>query len=475
MTSSSRPGSRWLDAAALLLALVGGIVFWLHFFGWGRVRLSFEDWPNQAYYLDILRLAVSHGQIPWIGNWDAHATDKFLAVPETLLAPQIVLLPWLSNGAFAAFETCLLYVAGVAGWWRAKHLFGWTPEMALLAIVAASFNGFVVSHLAAGHLMWGACLLAPWLLLSLRELLVEKPAPRAWLPLAFWIFALFLLGAFHLAFWWIFFTGIAALARPKTALLPAVFALAAASLLSAFRIVPALLFLKEKANFLTGYPGLLTLWSAFTEIRPYDGGHLTGPVQTAVTADMLGWWEFNHYVGLGLLFFVLGTAAFALWKRRVPETLPLAAGCLGMLILSYGRVYSLLYPLPMFHSERVVTRFVSVAFLGLVYLGLRGLEEPLSARARGWVRALCVLVLAGALWDAWAGAQPWILARLEVSHPFSAYFPELETLRPALAEKAHQARYQAVVLGSAAFSLGIGLWLCFLGWKGRSASAGVKG
>ena len=39
------PVSRPFDLAALLLALGFGCLFWLHFFDWGRVVLSFEDWP----------------------------------------------------------------------------------------------------------------------------------------------------------------------------------------------------------------------------------------------------------------------------------------------------------------------------------------------------------------------------------------------------------------------------------------------
>ncbi|MEI8234787.1 MAG: hypothetical protein WCH57_08890 [Verrucomicrobiota bacterium] len=460
-----RRGSRLLDAAALLLALGLGAWFWLAFFGYGRLALRFEDWPHVAYYLDILRLAVSHGQIPWIGNWDAHGVDKFLAVPETLLAPQIVLLPWLSNGAFVAVEVCLLYAAGVVGWWRVKQVFGWTPEAFLLAVVAASFNGFVVSHLAAGHLMWDACFLAPWLLLSLRAILSSPPSPQCWLPLAFCLFALFLLGAFHLAFWWIFFTGFAALARPK-ALLPALCAMAAAVAMAAFRILPALLFLHEQSVFITGYPSLGTLWKAFTHIQGYVDV-VYDPSRTPITADMLGWWEFDHYTGLALLLFVVGGAGAALLWGRKTESLPLAAACLGMLVLSYGQCYALLYPLPLFHSERVATRFVSLAFLGLLFVGLRGLENLPAPRARMLARLLCVGVLLAALWDAWAGAQPWLLAKLEASHPFSAYFPELETLRPAIVEKAHQARYHAVVLGSAAFSLGVFLFLAAWGTSPR--------
>jgi hypothetical protein len=282
---------------------------------------------------------------------------------------------------------------------------------------------------------------------------VDTPAPRCWLPLAFWLFALFLLGAFHLAFWWIFFIGIAALARPR-ALLPALCALAAAGAMAAFRIVPALLFLQEKSTFITGYPDLQTLWKAFTHIQGYTTA-VYDPLRTPITADMLGWWEFDHYTGAVLLFFVVGTAVATLFRARKqkPEAVPLAAACLGMLVLSYGHCYALLYPLPGFHSERVVTRFISLAFVGLLFVGLRGLEALPTPRAGLLARLLCAGVLLIAAWDAWAGAQPWILAKLEPSHPFSAYFPELETLHPALVEKAHQARYHAAVLGSAAFSL----------------------
>ena len=227
-----------------------------------------------------------------------------------------------------------------------------------------------------------------------------------------------------------------------------------------------MLYLREQAVFITGYPSLDILWKAFTHIQGY-GGASSDPFRTPITADMLGWWEFDHYTGLALLLFVLGTAGAALLWRRKPESLPLAAACLGMLILSYGKCYALLYPLPLFHSERVTTRFVSLAFLGLLFLGLRGLENLTTSRARMLARLLCGGVLLVALWDAWAGAQPWLLAKLEASQPFSAYFPELATLHPALVEKAHQARYHAVVLGSGVFSLASLLFLAVWGASPR--------
>jgi len=447
------PVSRPFDLATLLLALGFGCLFWLHFFDWGRVVLSFEDWPNQAYYLNISRLAVAHGQAPWIANWSAHGTDKFLSVPEILMGPQILFLPWLSNGWFVTLDVCLLYGLGVWGWRAVKKQHSWSPEAFLLAIVATSFNGFVVSHLAAGHLMWSGCFLAPWLLLSLQKMLVSEDA-FCWLPVSFLLFALFLLGAFHMAIWWIFFIGLAALARPR-ALVPAFFAIAGGCAMACCRILPAMVFMGEKFQFLTGYPSLRILLKSFTEIQGYTPG--VQQTITVVTADMLGWWEFDHYTGWPLLLFIVlfASVAVCLWHKQAPALGPLAAASLGMAFLSYGTVYSVFYslPLPLFHSERVATRFIAVSFVGLLFVALRGLESQQASKARPLARLFVGLVLAFALHDAWAGAQPWLLARLEPAHAFSWYFPELEKLAPAIVAKDHQTTYQAVVLGSFTLSL----------------------
>ena len=451
----SGTGARWLDFAALLLVLGLGCWFWLYFFGYGHLVLSFEDWPIQAYYLDITRLSVSHGQIPWILNWSAHDTDKFLALPETLALPHLFLLPWLSNGGFVALHVCLVFSVGVWGWWELKKRLHWSREAFLLAAVAASFNGFVVAHLAAGHFMWSGCFLAPWVLLGLQKVLAPDASRFCWLPLAFALFALFLLGAFHIAIWWIFFIGLAVLIRPK-ALLPAFYAVAATCGMALFRILPAKLFLKDSGGFLTGYPSLRTLLESFTAIKGYVPGH---PEDGIITASLLGWWEFDHYTGWALLLFVgLGAlGALLFWRKDLPFALPVAGASLGMAVLSYGHVYSWIYPIPLFHTERVATRLIALSFAGLLFLALSGLERAQSGRGRLLSRLLCLTVLGFVLHDFWAAAQPWLLFKLEATNPFTYYWPELEKLVPALLPKAHQMGYKTAVIASTLFSL-----LCFL-------------
>jgi len=444
-------GTRLLDVAALLLALGFGCWFWLYFFGYGRFSLSFEDWPIHAYYFDITRSGLIHGQIPWISNWSAHGTDKFLAVPETLVGPQILLLPWLTNGMFVALDVCLLFSAGVWGWWEMKKALGWSREAFLLAVVATSFNGFVISHLAAGHLMWSGCFFAPWVLLGLLKILAPDAPRFSWLPLAFALFALFLVGAFHIAIWWIFFIGLASLARPK-ALVPAFFAVAGACAMALFRILPAKLFIGEQFAFLTGYPSLRVLLNSFTEIKGYTPGN---PADGIITASLLGWWEFDHYTGWALLLFVILAAVVALvfWREKLPFAWPIAVASLGMAVLSYGMVYSWIYPLVFFHTERLSTRFITLSFTGFFLIALAGIESQPGARARLFSRLLCVAVLAFVLHDFWAAAQPWLLFKLEAATPFSYYFPELEKLTPALLVKAHQLGYRTAVLGSVGVSL----------------------
>ncbi len=442
------PGSRLGDFAALLLILGLGCWFWLYFFGYGRLSLSFEDWPLNAYYCDITRLSLTQGQIPWISNWSAHGTDKFLAVPETLMAPQILLLPWMSNGSFVAFQVCLLFAAGIWGWWEVKKTLGWSREAFLLAAVASSFNGFVISHFAAGHWMWCGCFLGPWLLLGLIKILAPNAPPFSWLPLAFSLFALFLLGAFHIATWWVFFIGFACLARPK-AIGPAFCAVVGSGAMGLFRLLPAQLFLTGKGDFLTGYPSMRTLLESFTVIKGYVPG---SPSDGPITASLLGWWEFDHYTGWVLLLFV-GVGALAALVSRISFARPIAVATLGMALLSYGQVCSWFYRMPLFHTERVTTRLITLSFLGLLFLALAGLGIWQTRRGQLFSRLVCAVILVFVLLDFWAAAQPWLLFKLEATTPFSYYFPELETWKPALLPKAHQVRYHAVLWGSTAISL----------------------
>ncbi|HBG96485.1 MAG TPA: hypothetical protein DDY14_14470, partial [Chromatiaceae bacterium] len=92
---------RRIHSALLLLLFLTGIAHWVGFFNGGELALTAYDWIKEDAYLDTLRAAQVNAEIPW--RWNTafyHDTRDFLANPETILTPDILLLRWLPNGLF---------------------------------------------------------------------------------------------------------------------------------------------------------------------------------------------------------------------------------------------------------------------------------------------------------------------------------------------------------------------------------------
>lgn len=205
-------------AAAQRLTLLGlailGLCHWVWFFH-GPLTLAFEDWPKERVYLEVLRDSVSTQQIPLHLDRSLQMTDRFLAIPETMLAPHLLLLPWLDNRQFVTLHVCLLFLVGLAGCRLLSRYFGWSPFTFTAFTVAFSFNGFITARLAVGHFMWAGYYLFPWALWVTLRLLDEPRTPRRMVELGWIILAFFLIGSFHLAVWWMLFLGAVTLVRPR--------------------------------------------------------------------------------------------------------------------------------------------------------------------------------------------------------------------------------------------------------------------
>lgn len=105
-----------LRAYLFLTLFVIGVIYWVGFFSSGNLSLSANDWVKEDAYLNTLRFAQTNRTIPW--QWSKsfyHNTDKFLANPEIVLTPDIILLPWVSNGVFIIIHVVLFYAAGFWG------------------------------------------------------------------------------------------------------------------------------------------------------------------------------------------------------------------------------------------------------------------------------------------------------------------------------------------------------------------------
>jgi hypothetical protein len=102
---------------------------------------------------------------------------------------------------------------------------------------------------------------------------------------------------------------------------------------------------------------------------------------------MLGWYEFDHYIGWVGLFFVLCFGIY-FWlikpssKSLYPQlALPLA----GLAIFSIGRLYKpvFLLGIPMLTGERVISRLLIVPLVFLLFLGAVNFQRWLETHQPG--------------------------------------------------------------------------------------------
>jgi hypothetical protein len=376
---------QWAPRFVLLGLYAVGLIHWGWYFNYGDMSFRAYDWPKERLYLLVLQESIRNGKLPFhilapahyyeqfphLLNFPQEVTEnqpiicRFLALPETLLSPQILLLPYMEIGRFVLCHFLLLYTLGFLGSLWIKKRF----RLGLLAFTAFwvlfNFNGYMTSHLGAGHFMWGGYFLLPFFGLFVMEWLEGgRSAP---LKLALVIFAIFLQGSFHMATWcWLFVVLIALCHRRLWK--QGLFVLVVCGLLAAFRLIPAALafWRFDKLAFSGGYATLMDVWDALVVIRdanyPWTGG-LFG---------IAAWWEYDVYVSL-LGAIMLGYfGIYQRWNKDLGGAAfagldwPLLLHSLMAMGPTYYAIYYL--PIPLFNGERVTSRFLIVPLVMLMLI-----------------------------------------------------------------------------------------------------------
>jgi hypothetical protein len=432
-------GTQRQFAVALLAGV--GIAFWAWFFSWGRLDLDFEDWPKERVYLDVMREALQTGKVPLHMNHWLQGTNRFLALPETVTVPQTLLLPWLSNGRFILLHICLMHLMGVAGCWAIARRFDWGLAASIAFGMVFCFNGFIVARMAVGHFMWTSYFLFPFALLTAMDIIGGRvKTTHSVLKMAGVLSLMFFVGGFHLAFWWLLFLGVVGLFRPR--LLWRIFVVGVlTALVSMGKILPAALTLGNDRTFGTGYPDFATVLAGLVEVRTYSSAAVVTPGAT------LGWWEFDHFIGWVALVFCL---VFAFLMRNPGKTgydrSALLVGGVVLALFSYGRFYAPIcdLPLPLANSERITTRFLSVPFLIILFMGCDGFNARL--RSWPWWAGGCAALLGlAAGMELFQHAWHWQPERLEQANPPSPYWPDSAAMRGAIVEVAKELKYKWTV------------------------------
>lgn len=320
-----------------------------------------------------MREALVSGQLPLHVSVAIQGTDKFLANPETPLSPQSLLLAVLAPKPFVLINLLLLYVLGLAGTYKLAKESSLSPLSFLVFFLLFNFNGHLLAHISVGHYMWVAYYLLPFVLLFSSRLVLGKDsfAARAWLALA--LFGMVLQGGVHVFIFCAMFLVLVAAWSPA-ARKPLLISLGYATLLSLCRLAPATLVYFYR-SWTSGYPTLLELLRALTVITP-DNLYLVRET---------GLWEYNLYIGVLGLAFLLYFGVWPLLRRKLqPHRLQqLAIPLLVMSLLSLGGIYQSLAEfadIEFLKIERVPARFLIIPFVFLLLLATLQFNRWLRSR-----------------------------------------------------------------------------------------------
>lgn len=354
--------------------------------------MRIDDWRYAHYYYSVWQQALTEGVFPYRVQPLLQPTDHFWAIPEMICSPQLLLLPFLSLRDFALANIWIQYSIGFWGSICLVRYFRWSAMVWVAFWLLFNFNGFIVAHIAVGHFWVGSYFLLPFFVELVCRLTMTSNVinGRVSLGLAAVLAAIYLQGAFHIYIWCVWLLIFLACFN-RSIWREVARAIGWGALLLAFRILPTLVTFYDQTrfHFVGGFPTLSHLWEGLVNVRGFDYP------ATATYFGHLGWWELDMYIdisGLGFLLvfgLLLQLPTYRNRKDELFERLCLPLLCLATMSLSY--VYGIVakLPVPLLHSERVSSRFFSVALVFWIaisatrcqgYLdGVRSFNRPLVA------------------------------------------------------------------------------------------------
>jgi len=447
---------------AILFAV--GAFHWVWFFNYGDMSFKPHDWSKEFVYYSVLSRAISSGTMPYHIPLAFHGSNRFLALPEVNLSPQIFLLPLMSVGTFVVLNTVLLYSAGFVGSLLIKRRYRLSLASFAAFFLIFNFNGHIVAHLGVGHSMWAGYFLLPFFLLFLLELLEGAPWRLGAIKLAFVLFAMSLQGSFHLLVWCVLLLLLVLAFNWRKCGKPMLASVVLGGLLCAHRLVPALFALwGKKEKFIWSYPTPMDMLDALVTIRDQTPERLR-PWGTA------GWWEYDLYIGLMGLAVIVVFGLYLRFSRR-PQfdahryaELDLPLVTMTLLSISYFHAFLTRIPLPILKSERVAMRFAIIPLALLLLLSTIRLETVLRGVKRGFkyyfLAAATLVLMALSFLD---HSYLWSIARLDRQ----AAQKTVDLAVPAAASQADPL-YRAAVAGSLAVSLAAVATLAYLALRYRA-------
>ncbi len=384
--------------------LITGLILWGYFLNFGDIPFDYHDWAEvNAPRLAFLKDAVTKGVLP-LHMPDASAlrgvTDRFMALPDVILSPQIILLRWLSVGDFILVHTWLLFSAGFIGLFAIKKHFQLSLFSFTWLFFLFFFNGHILSHFSVGHITWGGYFLFSWFI-WLVFCLLDGERSWAWVGrTAFLLFFIFLQGSFHQFVWCVMFLAILAVTK-FSVLIPILKAGVLACLFSAIRIIPPALQMGAfDDDFLGGYGTPLVMAKALMQIiLPADS------LNAEKTGAVLGWWEFDMYIGIaGTVFLIFFGIQWLLQRKKEHGFPALIFPLVALVFFSIRNFYQIIRftQIPLFSGERVSARFLILPVVFLMVMACIALQSSLQERRfhllKNALASVLLLILIAELW-----------------------------------------------------------------------------
>lgn len=458
---------RWLAIVWLIGTYLMGLYWFWIFFEHGSHTMEFHDWANiTAPRLQFLKTAIKEFQLPLHISDPAtfhDYTTRYLAVPDTLISPQAILLYWLPIQFFNLVNVWILYSLGFAGLLvlRRKLRLSLVP-FTLLALLF-NFNGNILAHYSVGHTSWGGYFLFPWFVWLIFRLLEGDRTWRWTLGMAALMSIIWLQGSYHQYVWLLMLLGLIGLLVPRT-FWSVVRAGLFTFLLSAFRLLPAILsYGNYSGGFDNGFPTLLAVWEYLVNMAHLNENKFfqmgTGPY--------IGSWEMTTFVGLvGALFLVYFGVYRGLISRKAPArelALPLGALfllCTGSFFDPVSRI-----PIPFFSGERITARMISVVLVFVAIIACeryqRWLDESEPHKAFFAGGSLIAFSMVGM--DLWLNMNVWRLSHSIILFEWTLY----DKKRWYVANDFSDTIYLWLVFGGLALSVLTLLVLAGLSWRER--------
>lgn len=378
--------SPWILRIWWAILFLSGVYLWVKFFNVNNGPLNFHDWYQITVpRIDFIRQSLISGVLPLHASNDLMlhgVTDRFLALPDVITTPQMLLLLFVDIPTYVLLDVLIHFsIAFVSLLWLQKK-YKLSMYISTILFLLFNFNGYILSHYSVGHFSWGGYFLFPLFFILVFEL-IDGNVTWIWITkMSFLLFYIVLAGSQHHYIWLIIFLGVLALVQWKQAhkIIAAVFF---SGMLASIRLLPPALELaaiekKAAFNYVLGYPSIMELLFSMAILRrPRIAFDEIIFFQTDTIIEY--YWEFNYYVGiLGLAFILFG---LALWlKEKKPTYWQLITPCITVFALSLGSTYRILRMtnLPLLLSERVTSRMISVPMTFFIIIAAIYIQKWLS-------------------------------------------------------------------------------------------------